>query len=162
VSRTILIRCGPLLRSSLGPTLAFGPLNSVLATAGQAFDPQDAKAYDTAVGFVAGELEKIARNSPGTEAGVERVISSLGRHNSATTREAAIKTAVDIISGAIDPLKDQYNSAFTNESARPKIPWVTPKAQEIYKRIGGVDMGLEGTSGGDLPTGRSCCRYVPR
>jgi hypothetical protein len=30
---------------------------------------------------------------------------------------------------------------------------VTPKAQEIYKRIGGVDMGLEGTSGGDLPKG---------
>jgi hypothetical protein len=57
-----------------GPDTGFGPLNSVLATAGQAFDPQDAKAYDTAVGFVAGELEKIARNSPGTEAGVERVI----------------------------------------------------------------------------------------
>jgi hypothetical protein len=129
-----------------GPDTGFGPLNTVLATAGQAFDPDDAKAYDTAVGFIAGELEKIARNSPGTEAGVDRVVKNLNRHNSSSTREAAIKTAVEIISGAIDPLKEQYNSAFTNGATRPNIPWVTPRAQKIYRQIGGVDMSLTGAN----------------
>lgn len=131
-----------------GPETGSGLLNKALATAGQSFEPADAKAYDTAVGFVAGELEKIARNSPGTEAGVERVISSLNRRNSKKTREEAIRTAVDIISGAIDPLKDQYNSAFTNGSTRPHIPWVTPKAQAVYKKINGADLSLTG-SGAD-------------
>lgn len=129
-----------------GPDTGFGQLNSLLATGGQAFEPDAAKKYDTAVGFVAGELEKIARNSPGTESGVERVIKNLDRHNSAKTRESAIQTAVQIISGAIDPLKDQYNSAFTNGSTRPNIPWVTPQAQQIYKKIGGVDLSLTGSS----------------
>jgi hypothetical protein len=126
-----------------GPETGFGPLNTALAATGQAFEPADAKAYDTAVGFVAGELEKIARNSPGTEAGVDRVVQSLGRKNSLATRNSAIKTAVDIIAGAIDPLKDQYNSAFTNESTRPRIPWVTPQAQRIYSTIGGTHGGVD-------------------
>jgi hypothetical protein len=126
-----------------GPETGWSVTNSLLAGAGQSFEPADAKAYDTAVGFVAGELEKIARNSPGTEAGVERVVKNLGRKNSTQTREAAIKTAVDIIAGAIDPLKDQYNSAFTNDSTRPRIPWISPQAQKVYQRIGGTNGGVD-------------------
>jgi hypothetical protein len=127
-----------------GPDTGFGPLNTALAATGQAFEPQDAKAYDTEVQFIAGELEKIARNSPGTVSGVDKIISNLSRKQSASTRAAAIKAAVGIISGAVDPLKDQFNSAFTNDSARPNIPWVTPKAQQIYREIGGVDLSLTG------------------
>jgi hypothetical protein len=114
----------------------------VLAATGQAFEPQDAKAYDTEVTFVAGELGKIAKAGVVTEGEVDKIISNLGRKNSSSTREAAIKAAVGIISGAVDPLKDQYNSAFTNGSTRPNIPWVSPRAQKIYKNIGGVDMSL--------------------
>jgi hypothetical protein len=127
-----------------GPETGFGPLNTALAAAGQAFEPQDAKAYDTEVQFIAGELEKIARNSPGTVSGVDKIISNLSRKQSTETRQSAIRAAVGIISGAIDPLKDQYNSAFTNDSTRPRIPWVTPKAQQIYRDIGGVDTSLTG------------------
>jgi hypothetical protein len=145
-----------------GPETGWSVTNSLLARAGQSFEPADAKSYDTAVGFVAGELEKIARNSPGTEAGVDRVVKNLDRRNSAATREAAIKTAVDIIAGAVDPLKEQYNSAFTNDSTRPKIPWVTPQAQKVYESIGGTsgtpDLSLTGASAdsnssADLPEG---------
>jgi hypothetical protein len=125
-----------------GPDTGFGPLNTALAATGQAFEPKDAAAYDTEVQFIAGELEKIARNSPGTVSGVDKIISNLSRKQSASTRESAIQAAVGIISGAVDPLKDQYNSAFTNGSARPNIPWVSPKAQQIYRNIGGVDMSL--------------------
>lgn len=126
----------------VGPDTGFGPLNTALATTGQAFQPADAKAYDTEVQFIAGELEKIARNSPGTVQGVNEIISNLSRKQSLPTRQAAIRAAVGIISGSVDPLKDQYNSAFTNGSARPNIPWVSPKAQQIYKKIGGVDLSL--------------------
>jgi hypothetical protein len=144
----------------VGPDTGFGPLNSAIATAGQSFQPQDAKKYDGEVQFVAGELEKIARNSPGTVSGVDKIISNLGRRNSTSTRNAAIQAAVGIISGAVDPLKDQYNSAFTNESARPNIPWVTPHAQQIYNKIGGVDLSLTG-AGADSNNAATGSRQPP-
>jgi hypothetical protein len=140
-----------------GPNSGFGPLDTAMATVGQSFERPDAKAYDTAANFVAGELEKIARNSPGSESGVDRVIQNLDRHNSQATRQAAIKAAVDIISGAIDPLKDQYNSAFTNGTSRPNIPWVTPQAQKIFSTIGGTqgspDLSLTGSGADTNGTG---------
>jgi hypothetical protein len=125
-----------------GPELGNSTLNSLAAGIGQSFEPADAKAYDTEVTFVAGELGKLAKAGVVTEGEVDKIIGNLGRKNSATTRQAAIQAAVGIIAGAIGPLKDQYNSAFTNGSARPTIPWVSPKAQEIFKRIAGVDMSL--------------------
>jgi hypothetical protein len=136
-----------------GPDLGNSMLNSAVAGIGQSFEPQDAKAYDTEVQFIAGELEKIARNSPGTVSGVNDIINNLSRKQSASTRAAAIKAAVGIISGAIDPLKDQYNSAFTNGSARPNIPWVSPKAQQIYRNIAGVDTSLTGANADTNATG---------
>jgi len=136
-----------------GPNLHNSALNSFAATVGQSFEPEDAKAYDTEVQFIAGELEKIARNSPGTVSGVNEIINNLSRKQSASTRAAAIKAAVGIISGAIDPLKDQYNSAFTNGSARPNIPWVSPKAQQIYRNIAGVDTSLTGANADTNATG---------
>jgi hypothetical protein len=137
----------------VGPDLGNSMLNSAAAGIGQSFEPQDAKAYDTEVQFIAGELEKIARNSPGTVSGVNDIINNLSRKQSASTRAAAIKAAVGIISGAIDPLKDQYNSAFTNGSARPNIPWVSPKAQQIYRNIAGVDTSLTGANADTNATG---------
>lgn len=132
-----------------GPETGVGPINTALAATGQAFEPQDARAYDTEVGFVAGELGKIAKAGVVTEGEVDRIISNLSRKQSASTRASAIKAAVGIISGAVDPLKDQYNSAFTNGSTRPNIPWVSPRAQQIYSKIGGpdgaaVDLSLTG------------------
>lgn len=141
-----------------GPETGFGPLNTALATAGQAFEPADAKAYDTEVTFVAGELGKLAKAGVVTEGETDKIIGNLSRKNSSATRQAAIQAAVGIIAGAIGPLKDQYNSAFTNDSTRPKIPWVSPKAQEIYKRIAGVDMSL---SGDDNATGAVKTRQPP-
>lgn len=127
-----------------GPELGNSTLNSLAAGIGQSFEPADAKAYDTEVTFVAGELGKLAKAGVVTQGEADTIVNNLGRKNSASTRESAIKAAVGIIAGAIGPLKDQYNSAFTNGSTRPKIPWVSPKAQEIYKRIAGVDMSLSG------------------
>jgi hypothetical protein len=131
-----------------GPTIGWGegigPLNSAAAAFGQLGEPNEVKAYDTEAGFVAGELGKLAKAGVVTEGEVDRIVGNLSRKNSEPTRQAAIKAAVGIIAGAIGPLKDQYNSAFTNGSTRPTIPWVSPKAQEIYKRIAGVDMSLSG------------------
>jgi len=127
-----------------GPDLGNSALNSLAASVGQSFEPADAKAYDTEVTFVAGELGKLAKAGVVTQGEADTIVNNLGRKNSASTRESAIKAAVGIIAGAIGPLKDQYNSAFTNGSTRPAIPWVSPKAQAIYKRIAGVDMSLSG------------------
>jgi hypothetical protein len=127
-----------------GPNTGFGPLDTALATAGQSFERPDAKAYDGEVTFVAGELGKLAKAGIVTEAEVDRIIKNLDRRNAGVTRDAAMRAAVGIISGAVAPLKDAYNSAFTNGSTRPNIPWVTPRAQQIYKKIGGVDLSLTG------------------
>jgi hypothetical protein len=144
-------------RKLSGPDLGWSPLNTAAATTGQSFQPSDARAYDTEVGFVAGELGKIAKAGVVTEGEVNRIIANLDRRQSASTRAAAIKAAVGIISGAVDPLKDQYNSAFTNSSARPNIPWVSPRAQSIYARIGGpdgpVDLSLTGANADTNSTG---------
>jgi hypothetical protein len=126
----------------VGPDTGFGPLNSVLAYGGQRFQPQSLKAYNSALPLVAGELEKIARGSTGTLHGVEQIMSNLSPSESLSTRRQAIKTAIELIHGAIEPLQNQYNSAFTGSSARPAIPWVTPRSQSIYDRLSGEDFSL--------------------
>jgi hypothetical protein len=128
----------------VGPDTGFGPLNSMLAYGGQRFQPQSLKAYNSALPLVAGELEKIARGSTGTLHGVEQIMNNLSPNESLPTRRQAIKTAIELIHGAIDPLQNQYNSAFSGSSARPTIPWVTPRSQQIYDRLSGEDFSLGG------------------
>lgn len=140
----------------VGPDTGFGPLNSLLAYGGQKFQPQDLKAYNSALPLVAGELEKIARGSTGTLHGVEQIMANLSPNESLPTRRQAIKTAIELVHGAIDPLRAQYGSAFQGSSARPDIPWVSPTAQRIYQHIGGIDFSLDGhpaASGGGGHTG---------
>jgi hypothetical protein len=134
----------------VGPDTGFGPLNSMLAYGGQRFQPQSLKAYNSALPLVAGELEKIARGSTGTLHGVEQIMNNLSPNESLPTRRQAIKTAIELIHGAIDPLQNQYNSAFSGSSARPTIPWVTPRSQQIYDRLSGEDFSLRKCSSGRL------------
>jgi hypothetical protein len=128
----------------VGPNTGFGPLNSILAYGGQRFQPQSLKAYNSALPLVGGELEKIARGGSGTLHGVEQIMSNLSPSESLATRRQAIKTAIELIHGAIEPLQNQYNSAFQGSSARPTIPWVTPRSQAIYDRLAGEDFTLGG------------------
>lgn len=122
-------------------------LSSAAAYLGQSQEGPDLAAYNTAVQQVAGELEKIATNSPGTLTGREETIGHLSPNQSLEARRAAIREVVSLIHGAIEPLQNQYNSSFQEGTSRPAVPWITPRAREIYQTIGGVDMSLPGAPG---------------
>jgi hypothetical protein len=126
----------------VGPNTGWSVTDSIAARVGQSFQARDRNAYDSALPLVAGELEKIARGSTGTLHGVEQIMANLSPNASLPTRRQAIKTAIELIHGAIEPLQNQYNSAFQGSSARPTIPWVTPRSQAIYDRLSGEDFSL--------------------
>lgn len=122
-------------------------LSSAAAYIGQSQEGPDLAAYETAVQQVAGELEKIATNSPGTLAGRQDTISHLSPNQSLEARRAAIREVVSLIHGAIEPLQNQYNSSFQEGTSRPPVPWITGRSQQIYQSLGGVDMSLPGAPG---------------
>lgn len=125
-----------------GPNLGMGWANTAAAAIGQQFDPTDATTYDTAVDHVSSELTRYFRQAGGSNADIERSINELGRHQSLDQRRAAIREVISLIGGAIQPLQQQYNDAFTPGSPRPHVTWLSPEARRIYGELGGVDFNL--------------------
>ncbi len=139
-----------------GPNLGQTGANYLAARVGQSFQPAALSTYNTALPLVADELEKIARNSNGTVSGIEHAIASLSPSQSLTERRAAIREVISLIHGAVEPLQNQYDSAFQNGTSRPPIPWITPRAQQAYSVIGGIDFSLPSApndAGGAPPNG---------
>lgn len=117
----------------VGPNLGNTMLNSWVAGAGQAFQPAAARKYKTALPLVADELEKIARNSPGTLHGIEATIENLKAAQSLDERRSAIQEVVSLIHGAVRPLQTQWSDAFTT-GIRPPT-WVGSRARGVFSHL---------------------------
>lgn len=144
-----------------GPNFGFKPLNSLVASIEQSGEPKLTAQYDAALPGVANEIDKILRGtgSP-TVSGIQESIATLKRARSLDERRAAFKQIAGLIHGALDPIKQSWNSAYGGDRAPPM--WVSPHAAAVFGKIdpdnastfGGDDWrGLPGLQGvGDQPT----------
>jgi hypothetical protein len=144
-----------------GPNLGVAPLNRLIAGVEQMGEPRLTAQYDAALPGVANEIDKILRGtgSP-TVSGVAESMATLKRARSLDERRAAFKQIAGLIHGALDPIKQSWNSAYGGTRAPPM--WVSPAAAAVFGKIdpenadtfGGEDWrGLPGLKGaGDQPT----------
>lgn len=142
-----------------GPNLHFSPLNRLVAGAEQTTEPELTAKYDAALPGVANEIDKILRGtgSP-TVSGIAESMATLKRARSLDERRAAFKQIAGLIHGALDPIKQSWNSAYGGTKAPPM--WVSPRAAEVFGKIdpenadtfGGADWrGLPGLKGDGTP-----------
>lgn len=144
-----------------GPNLHVRALNKMVAGVEQQGMPETVAAYDAAKPFVATELEKIMKGvGQPTVSGIEEATKGLDRARSLDERRAAFKQIAALVHGALEPIKQSWNSAYGGNRAPPM--WVSPQAAKVFGHIdpenadtfGGDDWrGLPGLKGvGDQPT----------
>jgi hypothetical protein len=128
-----------------GPNTGIRPLNKLIASVEQQGQPELVAKFDAAKPFVATELEKIMKGAgQPTVSGIEEAMKGLDRARSLDERRAAFKQIGALVHGALDPIKQSWNSAYGGTKAPPM--WVSPKAAEVF---GHVDPDNAGTFGGD-------------
>jgi hypothetical protein len=112
-----------------GPNVGVRPINKLIASVEQQGMPETVAAYDAAKPFVATELEKIMKGAgQPTVSGIEEAMKGLDRARSLDERRAAFKQIGALVHGALDPIKQSWNSAYGGTKAPPM--WVSPKAAE--------------------------------
>jgi hypothetical protein len=144
-----------------GPNLGLRPLNKLIASVEQQGEPELVAKFDAAKPFVATELDKIMKGTGQTTvSGIQEAVGALDRARSLDERRAAFKQIASLVHGALDPVKQGWDSAYGGTRAPPM--WVSPKAAAVFGKIdpenagtfGGDDWrGLPGLKGaGDQPT----------
>jgi hypothetical protein len=142
-----------------GPNLGMSaPSTSSLRGVEQQGMPETVAAYDAAKPFVATELEKIMKGAgQPTVSGIEEAMKGLDRARSLDERRAAFKQIAALVHGALDPIKQSWNSAYGGTKAPPM--WVSPEAAK-YSAISTRTM-LEpsaATIGAGFPVSRVTAR----
>ena len=129
-----------------GPNTGIRPLNKMIAGIQQQGEPALVATYDAAKPFVAAELDKIAKGSGNTTTvqGIQDAMASLDRARSLDERRAAFKQLAGIVHGALEPIKQRWDSAYGGTKAPPM--WISPKAANVF---GALDPENAGTYGGD-------------
>lgn len=128
-----------------GPNLGIRPINKLIASIEQQGQPTTVAAYDAAKPFVATELEKIMKGAgQPTVSGIAEAMAGLDRARSLDERRAAFKQIGALVHGALDPIKQSWNSAYGGTKAPPM--WVSPQAGKIF---GHIDPDNADTFGGD-------------
>ena len=116
-----------------GPETGFGPLNTLVAGGIQSFQPQALAQYNVELDAVAGEFGKLVKRGVVTQAEIERYIDHLRPNQSLSTRRAALGSLATLVGGAMAPLQQQWNSAFTNK--RPPIAWLSIPAYTAMRKL---------------------------
>lgn len=113
-----------------GPDL--GPFSSMAAGAMQSFDQKYTPAYNTEVGFVQGELQKLVNNGAATQAEAERIINNLRSAQSFEARGSAIKAVVGLAESKIAPIRQGWQAVFGD---KPLPSDVTPSSMAVFDNI---------------------------
>jgi hypothetical protein len=113
-----------------GPNI--GPLSGVAAGALQSFDQKYKPAYDTTVGFVQGELQKLVKNGQSSEAEADRIIHNLRSAQSFEARTSAIKAVVDLAESKITPIRQGWSAVMGD---RPMPNDVSPASMAVFDNI---------------------------
>lgn len=113
-----------------GPNL--GPLSSAAAGIMQSFDQKDTPAYNTEVGFVQGELQKLVKNGQSSEAEADRIIHNLRAAQSFQARGEAIKAVADLAKGKLQPIHDGWSAVFGD---KPLPTDITPSSMAVFDNI---------------------------
>jgi len=113
-----------------GPNV--GPLSGVAAGIAQGFDQKYTPAYNTEIGFVQGELQKLIKNGASSEAEAERILGNLRAAQSTEARTAAIKALVEMAEGKIAPIRQGWQAVFGD---KPMPTDVTPGSMAVFDNI---------------------------
>jgi hypothetical protein len=97
-------------------------------------DPEPGK-FDETRDAVANELTKVFRGTGGAEADIKGWQKTFRYSDSAAQREAAIKTAVDLMHGRMDAVAHQYEQGM-GKSVNP-LHLLSPEAANTLQRIQG-------------------------
>lgn len=140
------------------PNVGFGPINKLIAWAQQNTGRKniDAKqAYELLVDENARQMDRIMKGSGSTSVtGVEELRKDLGNLNASSTRDAAFAAGAGMLGQALQPFKQQWDSAYGGNKAPPM--WVTKGAADFLSSLapdqkalfGGDDYrGLPGLKG---------------
>lgn len=113
-----------------GPNL--GPLSGTAAGIMQGFDQKNTPAYNTEIGFVQGELQKLISQGQSNQAEADRILHNLRSAQSYSARTEAIKALVEMAQGKIQPLHDGWTSVMGD---LPMPTDITPSSRAVFDNI---------------------------
>jgi hypothetical protein len=120
-----------------GPNLGWKPLNAFVAGNEQSIGKKEvalASAYDALLPEIANQFDLFMKQkgSP-TVSGTDEVMKGLARQKSQAERDAAMQQVATAIHGGIQPLKDQWNSAYGGNQPPPM--WISKDAANFFSSL---------------------------
>lgn len=98
------------------------------------------------------ELTKVFRGTGGNVADIKDFESELDPYGSPAALHQSVKTYVDLLGSRVNAMGDQYGQAMG--SPTDPMTLLSPKASEVFRRLGGEAAPIEPSLNGTVPPGQ--------
>ena len=123
--------------------IANGPINAVRGALSD--DAQSKlKTFDTTLSKVNAEVERAFKGSGATVHDLVEAKSAINKDMSPKAQKAAVVKLLDLMQSRIEAIGDQYNRGMGVAQPRAATSLLSPRSQEIVKKLKGEGAGHEG------------------